>query len=194
MYIIGLGNPGDAYANTPHNAGFLLVDEVARRGGCPDFRYDRPMRSYVSDCGGWLLGKPQTYMNRSGDALRPLLNDRSANEVAAELVVIHDDVDQPLGSLKIVERKNAGGHRGVTSLTSTLGTNEFVRIKIGVAPVDENGVMRKPSGEGAVRRYLLSAMSNTRKEALAGVAGPVYEALRCMDTDGVAKAMSLYNG
>jgi len=193
MIIIGLGNPGTQYTRTPHNAGHLICDELAARHRCGDWTYEKPMRAYRARCGTWLVIKPWSYMNHAGDALRPLVHDHGVREVARELVVIQDDIDQPLGAIKIVRGRNAGGHNGVTDLINTLQTNQFVRIKIGVAPVDENGVMRKPTGERAVTSYLLAPMGEEKQTALRERARVVDEALVCMDTEGVAKAMSLYN-
>lgn len=192
MYIFGLGNPGRAYTGTPHNAGYIILDEIAQRSGC-DWQTDRPMQAHRSRCGDWVLVKPYTYMNRSGESLRPLLNDQGSDVVARDLVVAHDDVDLPLGTLKIVAGRGTGGHRGVASIERALGTRDFTRIKIGVAPVDEEGVMRKPHGNDLVKGYLLSPMGTGARDAVAGLAPTVEEILRCIERDGVPKAMSLYN-
>jgi len=204
MLVIGLGNPPEQYARTPHNAGARVLDALATYAGCSGWSYDNVVRSETMQCNGWQLLKPRTYMNQSGACLRPLLNDRTPEEVSRDLVVIHDDIDMPLGTIKIVRDAGTGGHNGVASIENTLNTRTFVRIKIGVAPVcrdgdgtgktvDEKGTMRKPRGEPAVTRYLLSPMSARACEVIDAAAPRVSEILAMIETDGVAKAMSICN-
>jgi PTH1 family peptidyl-tRNA hydrolase len=164
--IVGLGNPGSPYERTRHNAGFLLVGELAaahaikirqeRHGACVG---DGNIGAHRC-----LLALPQTYMNRSGDSVRRLLSFTGLEPGA--LVVVHDDMDLPLGRLRLRRGGGAGGHRGIASLLEHLGSPDFTRLKIGVG--------RPPQGvpaEGYVLQEFAASERDTLRETLArGVA------------------------
>src|SRR5512141_2396314 len=130
--VVGLGNPGERYRRTRHNAGFLVVDELAARHAAAHSREE--CFSLVADTAiagePVLLVKPLTFMNRSGVAVEQLLADHSASP--ADLVVVVDDVALELGSLRVRERGSHGGHNGLRSLMEVLGTDEFVRLRVGI--------------------------------------------------------------
>ncbi|MBF0555521.1 MAG: aminoacyl-tRNA hydrolase [Nitrospirae bacterium] len=178
-YIIGLGNPGAKYKNTRHNAGFAVVDEIARVYGI-----DLKVRGNVERGEGVIEGapvtliKPLTYMNRSGAAVYSQVRMNSSQSI-----VVHDDIDMETGRLKVKTGGGAGGHKGVLSIVETSGTRDFIRIKIGVGkdsliPVDEYVLMRFPPGEA---RLIKEAVS----QATAAAA--------CVISDGVAEAMNKFN-
>lgn len=182
--IAGLGNPGVEYGLTPHNLGFWVVDELARRAGA---RVERPEakslvgRARIAGEDVW-LAKPQTYMNASGMAARELLERLETG--AGELVVVSDDVALPWGSLRIRERGSAGGHNGLKSVIGALGTNEFVRVRLGIAP-------EHPVGDLAA--YVLHPMRKGDRESAATMVEAAADAVEMIVREGVRKAMNLYN-
>lgn len=128
--IIGLGNPGKEHQSTPHNAGFMALDEFASKNGFPEFALNKKSNSLVSE-GAFngqktVLAKPQTFMNNSGSAVRSLYTKH--------IVVVHDDIDLPLGTIKVSTNRGSAGHKGVESIIQALGTKNFTRIRIGVQP------------------------------------------------------------
>ena len=135
--IVGLGNPGKEYQKTRHNAGFMALDEFQQKHDFPEFRLSRKHSSLVSE--GILgetkviLAKPQTFMNNSGKAVQSLLK-LSLGKTKLSLVVIHDDIDIPLGKVKTSRGSGSAGHKGVDSIIQALGTKDFTRIRIGIQP------------------------------------------------------------
>ena len=139
MLIVGLGNPGKEYDNTPHNAGFMALDEFQKEYNFPNFKLSKKHSSLISE--GILgqvkviLAKPQTLMNNSGKAVQSLLK-LSLGKTKLSLVVVHDDIDIPLGKVKVSKGSGSAGHRGVDSIIQSLGTKDFARIRIGIQPAD----------------------------------------------------------
>ena len=182
--IVGLGNPGFEYAWTPHNLGFLVIDLVAERAG---IRVERPeAKSYVGK--GRIgqqevaLAKPQTYMNLSGMAVRELAE---RYEVApGQILVVVDEVALPWGSLRIRERGSAGGHNGLKSVIGALGTDEFVRVRLGIQP-------DHPVGD--ISAYVLHRMRKAELEAAAELVERAANAVECAVTEGVRRAMNQFN-
>ncbi len=134
--IIGLGNPGDKYKLTRHNAGFLAIDYILNDGD--GFMTARSTKEFKSEVWTWLEGskkilflKPQTYMNDSGQALKVVCNFYKM-DLAKDLLVIHDDVDLPFGDIRTTESSSAAGHNGIKSIIQELGTQDFHRVRIGV--------------------------------------------------------------
>jgi peptidyl-tRNA hydrolase, PTH1 family len=182
--IVGLGNPGFEYAWTPHNLGFLVIDLLAERAG---IRVERPeAKSYVGK--GRIgeqevaLAKPQTYMNLSGMAVRELAE---RYEVAPpRILVVVDEVALPWGSLRIRERGSAGGHNGLKSVIGALGSDEFVRVRLGTQP-------DHPVGDLAA--YVLHRMRKAEMEAAAELVERAANAVECAVTEGVRRAMNQFN-
>tara|TARA_Y100000310_G_C20686679_1_gene819453 strand:+ start:58 stop:597 length:540 start_codon:yes stop_codon:yes gene_type:complete len=140
MYlVVGLGNPGKEYEKTRHNVGFLVVDEFAKEHGFSEFTPSKKHSSLLSEGvlneTKALLVKPQTFMNNSGKAVASLtkLSCPQLNLVK-ELVVIHDDIDIPLGQIKISENRGSAGHKGIDSIIQVLGSKNFTRIRVGIQP------------------------------------------------------------
>jgi PTH1 family peptidyl-tRNA hydrolase len=182
--IVGLGNPGPEYAWTPHNLGFLVVDQLAEAGR---IRVERPeAKAYIGrgQLAGQqvLLAKPQTFMNVSGLAVRELFGRFECDP--AEMIVIYDDVALPWGYIRIRERGSAGGHKGLKSLISALGTDEFVRVRLGVEP-------EHPVGDLAA--YVLSPMSRDELEIAAEMVEQAAEAVQVILAEGVQRAMNRFN-
>lgn len=182
--IVGLGNPGPEYEFTPHNLGFLAVDALAGRAG---IRVTRPeAKSYVglgTVAGNEVvLAKPQTMMNLSGAAVRILLERYECK--AAEMIVLSDEAMLPWGMLRIRERGSAGGHNGLKSIIASLGTNEFIRVRMGVKPEFPLGGMAD---------YVLGTMRKPEREIAAQMVADAADAVELILKDGVGKAMSRFN-
>jgi PTH1 family peptidyl-tRNA hydrolase len=188
--LVGLGNPGYEYLLTPHNAGFMAIDRIAqlcdvqvtnRRGRAQTARA-RLMGHDV------LLAKPETFMNLSGLSVAALLNELELG--LEDLIVLYDELAIPMGQIRVRERGSAGGHNGVKSLLSVLGTDEWLRIRIGVGkPPTETGREVKAGGTS----YLLSPM---RKADLLALEDGLDDAVRAVETvltEGASVAMRMFN-
>jgi PTH1 family peptidyl-tRNA hydrolase len=183
--IVGLGNPGDEYKLTPHNLGFLVVDRIAGKHGVEiRNRQCRALtaRIQVGD-EPVLLVKPETYMNLSGLSVRELVAEYEAKP-EADLIVIQDELDFPLGTLRIHTRRSSAGHNGIESIIGALGTQDFLRIRIGVAPE-----RRVEDGE----RYLLSPLRKAELAVVDGILDTAAEAVKVILTEGPAAAMNRFN-
>ena len=184
------GNPGPEYAFTPHNAGFLAVDRIAeicdaqianRRGRALTVR----TRLAGHDV---LLAKPETFMNLSGLSVAALLNELELG--VEDLIVLYDELAIPLGTLRIRERGSAGGHNGVKSISGVLGTEEWLRVRIGVGkPPLETGREVKAGGTS----YLLAPMRKTELAVLDEVLDQAVRAVEAVLTKGVSAAMNEFN-
>lgn len=187
--IVGLGNPGKKYEDTRHNVGFLIVDELVRRWGegfssekwnamwCRMRRWDTRLT----------IIKPTTYMNLSG---------RSVAEFAKfykvppqNIVVIHDDLDMTPGRLKLVCGGGAGGHNGIRSITESIGSNAFLRLKVGIGRPGKNGV----HPDVPVENYVLSALSGEEQSLLTDRYDILEEGMQRLIVESPAKAMNLIN-
>ena len=182
--IVGLGNPGAEYAWTPHNLGFLVVDRLAERAGA---RVERPeAKSFIGfgKLAGHdvLLAKPQTYMNASGMAIRELAARYEFE--AAQTIVVVDEVALPWGMLRIRERGSAGGHNGLKSIIGALGTDEFVRVRLGIQP--EHPVSN-------LADYVLHPMRKAELEQAAAMVDEAADAVELILADGVGRAMTRFN-
>ncbi len=204
--IVGLGNPGLEYLWTPHNAGFMAVDRIAQQEGV--VIQNRRSRATTATCRiagrKVVLAKPETFMNLSGAAVAALIHEFEADP-AHDLLVIYDELDLPLGSFKIRERGSTAGHNGARSVTGALGTEEWLRLRIGVAP-DRPGIQAPGGGvasspdalaAGGRRRpgrdYLLSPMRKADLAVLDEVLDRVAMAVRKILELGPAAAMNEFN-
>jgi peptidyl-tRNA hydrolase, PTH1 family len=183
--IVGLGNPGDEYRLTPHNLGFLAVDRIASERGLEiRNRQCRALtaRMQVGD-EAVLLAKPATFMNLSGDSVRELVAEYEV-QPESDLIVIQDELDFPLGTLRIHTRRSSAGHNGIESIIGALGTQDFLRIRMGVAP-------ERKIEDG--QRYLLAAMSKAALAVVDGMLDTAVEAVNVILTEGAAAAMNRFN-
>ncbi|MCL1920211.1 MAG: aminoacyl-tRNA hydrolase [Kiritimatiellaeota bacterium] len=185
--IAGLGNPGEAYANTAHNVGFDVVDELARRLDA-DWKgsFWFKARTARATLGGQqlMLVKPQTYMNLSGTSVAPLL--RYFGGTPADLTVVSDDADLPLGRLRIRGGGGSGGHRGLASVIGALGTEAFARIRVGVGR--EGDRRRDLAGQ------VLAKLDEARRTVLDKAAGAAADAVTCLIEKGLNETMNRFNG
>jgi PTH1 family peptidyl-tRNA hydrolase len=184
--IVGLGNPGSEYEWTRHNVGFLLVDKLAADAGVTVKR--RECRSLVGS--GVIEGerlklvRPQTFMNLSGEAVACLVAKGEPGEVGKSLIVISDDLALPFGTIRLRARGSAGGHNGLKSIIAALGTNEFMRLRIGIQP-------DHPVSEA--KKFVLDEFAPAERRALKEILDRSADAVRWVLRDGIVKAMSFYN-
>jgi len=190
--IIGLGNPGIEYQFTPHNAGFLAVDRIAEYCNVHvTNRRGRALTAKATLAGQEvLLAKPETFMNLSGLSAAALVRELEIPIPSQDVIVIYDELDLPLGTIRIRERGSANGHNGVKSISGALGTEEWLRIRIGVGkPPLADGREIKSGGKD----FLLSPMRKQELEALDGVLDRVRNAVEAILTKGPGPAMSEFN-
>ena len=191
--ILGLGNPGIEYQFTPHNAGFLAVDRIAEYCNVTVAnRRGRALTGKAKLAGHEvLLAKPETFMNLSGLSAAALVRELEIPIPSQDLIVIYDELDLPLGTIRIRERGSANGHNGVKSISGALGTEEWLRIRIGVGkPALADGREIKSGGKD----YLLSPMRRQELEVLDEVLDRVRMAVEVILTKGPGPAMSQFNG
>jgi PTH1 family peptidyl-tRNA hydrolase len=183
--IVGLGNPGIEYQFTPHNMGFLAVDRIAQQ--CRVRVSNRRCRALTgkAEIGGKevLLAKPETFMNLSGMSVRALVEEFEV-EPSRDLIVIHDELDLPLGTLRIRQRGSSAGHNGLESILGALETPEFVRIRLGIAPAH---AVR----DGAA--YVLSPLKKSQYKVVDELLESAAESVNVILTQGAAKAMNRFN-
>ncbi len=183
--IVGLGNPGIEYHFSPHNLGFLAIDRIAGNLGVEVRNRQcraQTARTVIADQ-MVLLAKPETFMNLSGLAVRELLREYEATP-ESDLIVIQDELDFPLGTLRIHTRRSSAGHNGIESIIGALNTQDFLRIRMGVAP--EHKVSDGPG-------YLLSPMKKKDLEVVDGMLDMAAEAVKMILKDGPAAAMNKFN-
>jgi len=188
--IVGLGNPGTAYAHNRHNIGFRCVNHFAR---LHSIRFDRKQcraRIGIGDAKGeeLLLARPVTFMNLSGPSVACLVHKHDVS--LSDLLVIYDDLDLPLGRMRLRQSGGSGGHRGIKSIISALGSKDFSRIRVGIG---------RPRGEGqcvdtdAVVNHVLSSFSADEEQTIKPVIASVSEAIDCFLSQGVEAAMNEFN-
>jgi PTH1 family peptidyl-tRNA hydrolase len=191
--IVGLGNPGIEYQFTPHNAGFLAVDRIAEGCGVElTNRRGRALTARARIAGqDVLLAKPETFMNLSGLSVAALVQEFEIVNLSEDVIVLYDELAIPLGTIRIRERGSANGHNGVKSISGVLGTEEWIRIRIGVGkPALADGREVKAGGSD----YLLSPMRRMQLEVLDEVLDRVKAAVETILTKGTGPAMSEFNG
>jgi PTH1 family peptidyl-tRNA hydrolase len=182
VVIVGLGNPGEEYANTRHNIGFMVLDELARRWSAPSF--NKKFRGLFSDVQvanrKVLLLKPQTYMNLSGRSVGEIIQFYKIDP-ESDLIVVSDDLDLPTGKLRIRKGGSAGGHNGLKDIVQCIGTKDFPRIRVGI------GRSKGVSG------HVLGKIKGAEKEALDDAVQRAADAIVTWLDSGVDKAMNEFN-
>jgi peptidyl-tRNA hydrolase, PTH1 family len=183
--IVGLGNPGIEYQFTPHNVGFLAVDRIAEQCGVEVRNRQCRALTARAQIGAEtvLLVKPETFMNLSGLSVRELV-EKNDLKPEANLIVIQDELDFPLGTLRIHRKRSSAGHNGIESIIGALGTQDFLRIRIGVAP-------ERKISDGM--SYMLSPLKKAELEVVEEVLDTAAEAVKVILTDGPAAAMNRFN-
>lgn len=208
LYIIGLGNPGEEYENTRHNTGRMALEYLLKdlkKEKLEDLKLDKKSNALISDV---KIGKekallvfPETFMNKSGKAVSAFIKPKTGKNKAQEnLIVIHDDIDLPIGNIKISYNKGVGGHRGLDSVVKAVKTLEFVRIRVGVSPATSKGKVKKPGADlspakagEAVIDFILGKFKPKELEILKKEFKTITEAIKTIAVESREKAMSIYN-
>ena len=191
--VVGLGNPGKEYENTRHNTGFILLDFILGKKVEWKESSGTKLFYYKDEIGGKPTEyiKPTTFMNNSGIAVAFVKDKHKLN--LKDIVVIYDDIDLPLGKMKISFDRSSGGHNGLESIIKKLKSREFVRIRIGISLETPSGKLRKPKGEKDVLKFLLGEYKKSELDILKKMSKKVAEALQIIFTEGKEKAMSVCN-
>jgi peptidyl-tRNA hydrolase, PTH1 family len=191
--VVGLGNPGLEYLWTPHNAGFMAIDRIAEQEGV--VVQNRRCRAVTATCRiagrETILAKPETFMNLSGASVAALIHEFEVDP-ARDLLVIYDELDLVLGTFKIRERGSPAGHNGARSVTNALGSQEWLRLRIGVG-LDLPPEAKEAGGKRPGRDYLLSAMRKADLGKLDEVLDKVATATRRIIQEGPGPAMNEFN-
>ena len=181
--VVGLGNPGDEYAVTPHNAGFMVVDRLAEMHAIRVNRKDSKALTGVGEIAGKpvMLAKPQTFMNLSGTSVAPLMEKHGFTP--ADLIVVWDELNLPWGSLKILKSGSAGGHNGAESVIGSLHTSDLVRVRLGIHPDHPVDGLE----------FVLAPFKRSQMKELEELVDYGADAVRSIIAEGVVMAMTKYN-
>ena len=172
--VVGLGNIGEEYQNTRHNTGQIVVSSIKE----------------ILEKSAFKFVLPSGFMNNSGKMVAPLIKTKKD---LANLIVVYDDIDLPLGKMKISFNRSSGGHNGLGSVIKALKSEEFVRIRIGIASATPSGKIKKPKGEKAVLNFLLGEFKKPELAVIKKLSKKVAEAVETIFNESKEKAMSLYN-
>jgi PTH1 family peptidyl-tRNA hydrolase len=194
MYIIvGLGNPGEEYEHTRHNAGRMAVSAFIKKAGLPEVVASSKYSSLVSE---GKVGKekvlvlmPETFMNKSGAAIKNLVTSLKKAET---LVVVHDDLDMPLGKIKILFNRGTGGHNGLESIKKAIKTDAYIRVKIGISPKTPGGKIKKPDS-AKIMDFIVAEFKKPELEVMKKTAKKAAEAIEMIVMEGKEKAQELFN-
>ncbi len=192
--FVGLGNPGEEYENTRHNAGRIMLSFFRTAQDFPEWEENKKLNALVSE---GKVGKekvmlvaPNTFMNKSGNSLKGLIKSQKAAE---RLVVIQDDLDLPMGRIKISFNRGSGGHRGIESIVRAIGTEAFVRVRVGISPETPGGKLKKPLGEKAVSDFILGKFKPADELEFKKVGKSISEALKMLILEGRERATGFAN-
>lgn len=190
--IVGLGNPGRTYAHNRHNIGFRCLNHLSKVHSIPVKKHQCQSRVGVGKIAevDVVLAKPQTFVNNSGKAVSLLMH--SYKVLLSDLIIIYDDLDLPLGKIRLRQGGSSGGHKGIESIISALGSQDFSRIRVGIGrPIQPDGT--PATGEEAIIDYVLSDFTPIQEEMIKPVISEVADAVYCILTDGIETAMNRFN-
>jgi PTH1 family peptidyl-tRNA hydrolase len=192
--IIGLGNPGGEYAKTRHNAGRMAVERIAKDEGFPEFVLRKPAKALVSE--GLINGEkvtlvlPDVAMNLSGKVIPSFVKSKPA---AKKLLIIRDELDMPLGTMKMTFGRGSGGHKGAESVMRALKTKDFAQMKIGISGATSKGNVKKPGSEDKVIKHVIGKWKPEEEPKLKKMLARASEAAHLFVTEGNEKAMLVAN-
>lgn len=193
FYIVGLGNPGEEYELSRHNTGRIVLAEFIKAQKIKEPEFNKKLNALIAEGKikkeKFQIIMPETFMNNSGKSIKPLVTSKKKAE---SLVVIHDDLDLPLGRFKISFGSGSAGHKGVESVMRTVKTKDFIRIKVGISPAAPKGKVKKPEGEKVVE-HILGNFKPKELTILKKASKKITLALESIISEGLNKAMSLYN-
>lgn len=184
--IVGLGNPGAEYEWTRHNLGFMLIDKLAAQADATVKRKECSslVGAATIENERVRLAKPQTFMNLSGAAVACLVAKEEIEDVSKSLIVISDDLALPFGTIRLRERGSGGGHNGLKSIIASIGTNEFLRLRIGIQP-------DHPVNDA--KAFVLDQFPKAQREEVEKILDKAADAVHSVLRNGIKKAMSVYN-
>lgn len=191
--IVGLGNPGKEFEKTRHNAGAQALLALHKKFSLQDFRYEKKHHGQIAE-GEWdgkdvILLAPDTFMNNSGIATKTLVKSKKALE---RMIVLYDDLDLALGTIRVSFNRSSGGHNGLKSISKYAGTDAYIRVRIGISP-EIAGKVRKPKGAVAVNKYVLSKWGGLESETFKKTIPKIIEVVETILKDGKDVAMNKYN-
>ncbi len=195
LYIIaGLGNPGEEYKNTRHNTGRIVLEYFRKSMGFSEWEEKRKKKALFSEGkvgkGKVVLVEPNNFMNNSGKSILCVV---TSVKKAEKLVVVYDDMDLPLGVIKISYNRGSGGHRGIESIIKSVKTKAFVRVRVGIASTTPTGKIKKPKGEDKILAFLMGEFKPKELDILKKVGKNVANVLETIVVEGKEKAMNVYN-
>lgn len=192
--IVGLGNPGEKYEHTRHNAGRMTLDWFRKKYNFSDWEFNKKINAHTAE---GKVGKvkallviPDTFMNNSGKAVLGLVKSKKA---ASELLVVYDDLDIPFGTFKISYGRSSGGHNGLESIIRAVKTKDFPRLRFGVSPATPSGKLKKPSGEKKVLDFLLGEFAKKEREVMLKVLEKAGESIAITVEEGYQTGMNKCN-
>jgi peptidyl-tRNA hydrolase, PTH1 family len=190
--IVGLGNPGFLYIRNRHNVGFMCLNHLAKRLRVKFDRKQGHARTGIGNIAGYrvVLAKPQTYMNASGEAVDVLM--KKLDVTPSDLIVIHDDLDLPTGKIRLRLGGSSGGHKGINSIISHIGTPDFYRVRVGIGRPDSDKKSEKAKEE-AVVAFVLSDFAEDERKIMEDTIPRISEAVICLLTEDITAAMNKYN-
>jgi len=194
--IIGLGNPGEEYGGTRHNTGRMALDYFRKKNKFSDWEFDKKLSALTSvgtiGKNKLMLIEPETFMNKSGNIFKSLKTKRSKLGFES-VVILHDDLDLPLGAFKISFNKGSGGHRGIESIIRSLKSKAFVRVRIGISSSTPSGKIKKPKGEKNVDDFILGNFKPRELKDLQNVSKKIEKAVSMIVLEGRGHAMNSFN-
>lgn len=179
--IIGLGNPGKQFKNTRHNVGFAIVDKFAEKNNFPEFRLEKKSNALISENNDVVIVKPQTFMNDSGKAVKSLTTHHPLQ--TTNIVIVHDDIDLPVGKIKIIKERGSAGHKGVESIIKAIGNKGLVRFRIGIGSNNKIEALK----------IVLKKFSKNEQKIIEEIIQKAVLALEIFIKDGLDKTMNEYN-
>jgi PTH1 family peptidyl-tRNA hydrolase len=193
--IVGLGNPGEEYEMSRHNAGRIMLERFRKKSDLPSWEKSSNAKALYSSI---KIGRhfielilPETFMNKSGFSVSYA---QKKHKIKPEnIVVVYDDIDLPFGSVKVAFGRGSGGHRGLESIIRSIKTKDFVRIRIGVAPTTPSGKMKKPKGEKKILDFLMGDFGKKEKEIIPKISKTINEILETIVKEGRVTAMNTFN-
>lgn len=190
--IVGLGNPGEKYAMVRHNLGFTVLDEFAWKCTIDNvqFTIDQKFKSEITKAGDLIFAKPLTYMNNSGMAVRLLVDYYKIEP--ADVIIIHDELDLPLGKIKVRIGGAAAGHHGVESVIKALGTDKFIRVRLGIGNLKTKSAERKAVHVSA-EKFVLEPFMHSEKSQVKHMLKQAIKSLQILIDQGLEKAQNQFN-
>ena len=185
--IVGLGNPGSKYRNNRHNVGFVIVDIFAIEQGL-SWRYSKDWICHFSKTTDYVLVKPSTYMNASGESVAAV--SEYFGVVSRDILAVHDDLDLEFGKIRLSFDGSSAGHRGVESVNASLATQDFAKLRVGIGHPTRNASDGKPS---SAERYVLEDFSQKEKDQLPEMIAKCEEAIKSYLGDGLEATMNRFN-